>query len=426
MTRPFANRLPELLCGFGLAVCHGSSFANFSASIGATATTGSPPPRLSEEQSRWAAGRTLRVASDPDFGPFSVLGPDNRITGVDHDMLDTIAALTGLTFETVIYRSWTEVWEALLGDEVDLVTGCAFTEERQSQVLFTEPYAQPRLAIVARQDAHHGWTVDDLHGLTLAIPRGHVVLQDVHARIPSARVATCLHLAESLQLVASRQADVSIVNLASAVTLLPDADYAGLKVIGFYDKHFPLRLAVRPGLPELVPILDIGIAATRRQYDGSAYVEWVDARLDEWADQGRRLRRDRAEHAALVALAAAFAALAAFAWWWTRRRRAGACAPASGDTATDVLGGAFEMTSLPLFVVQLPDLILVRNTSARRLVNDTMVLPAELAELAARLATLPPETPEAFEWAPPGRQATHWQARLLPMSGGRGVLMLLP
>ena len=69
-----------------------------------------------------------------------------------------------------------------------------------------------------------------------------------------------------------------------------------------------------------------------------------------------------------------------------------------------------------MLVVQPPDLILDRNASARTLLNGTMVLPPELSAVAARLAALPPETPETVEWGPPGQ----------PPSAGRRDCSPLP
>ena len=136
--------------------------------------------------------------------------------------------------------------------ELDLVTGCAETPSRMERRC--SPSRTPaRLAIIARQDAGHGWSTDDLAGLTLAIPRSYAQLEDMRERVPDVRVATCSNLPEALQLVATRQADATVMSLASAVSLLPQSDFQQLRVIGFYDRDFPLRLAVRPGLPDSSP-----------------------------------------------------------------------------------------------------------------------------------------------------------------------------
>jgi ABC-type amino acid transport substrate-binding protein len=393
---------------------------------GPTATA----PALSEQQLGWAAGRTIRVGSDPDFAPFSHREPDGSLQGVDSKLLEAIAGQTGLKFQSIAYASWTEAWEALVRGEVDMVTGCAETPERREKVLFTAPYARPRLAIIARHDTGHGWSVEDLAGLTLAIPRSYAQLEDVLSRVPDVQLPTCSTLPEALRMVAAGQADATVMSLASAVSLLPQTGSKELRVTGFYDRDFPLRLAVRRDLPELATVLDAALSALRHQSAGAAYADWVDERLDEWAEQGRQLRRQQSWVRGLAAAMAALAAAAGLGWWRAGRRSpkpAGTENPSLAATGADrLLESAFDRTIAPMLVVQTPDLIVHRNASARTLIGGAMVLPPELSDLVARLAALPPETPEDLEWGPPGHPPTRWQAHLLPLTPSSSLLTLSP
>lgn len=404
--------------------------ADWSGALAQTPLPSAPAPRLSEEQLAWASGRVIRVASDPSFAPFSEIDAHGMLHGVDSQILDAISTHTGLKFQTVPFPTWTEAWQALADGDVDMVTGCAATEERSRTALFTRAYAHPRLAIVAHRDAGQGWSVEDLAGLTLAIPRGYVQLDDIRERVPDLRLTTCSNFSEALALINSGQADATIMSLATAVALLPQAGFKDLRVTGFYDRDFPLRLAVRKDQASLLEVLDIALAALQHQSAGAAYADWIDARLDEWSDQGRQLRHQRYWLVGLSALTAALASAAALVWWRARRRGDGPGGP-PGQTHTppaasgQLLGTAFDLTSIPMLVVQPPDLILDRNAIARTLLNGTMVLPPELSAVVARLSALPPESPELVEWAPPGQPPKQWHARLLPLPDGRCLLTLV-
>lgn len=178
-----------------------------------------------------------------------------------------------------------------------------------------------------------------------------------------------------------------------------------------------------------MPLLDGALIALKHQSAGAAYADWVDGRLDEWAVQGQQVRRQRIVILALSWAAAAVAAAAAFWWWRSPRPARSGLAPvhshASSSGSEHLLKSAFDLTSIPMFVVQPPDLILERNTTARTLLNGTMVLPPELSAVATRLTAFPPETEEAVEWAPPGHPPVVWQARLLPLPEGRSLLTLV-
>ena len=390
-----------------------------------------PAPTLTAAQLEWAAGRVLRVASDPSFAPFSEVTTDGVLHGVDARMLEAVSSHTGLKFAIVRYPSWGEAWNAFTKGEVDVLTGCARTPDREKAALFTRPYASPRLAIIAHRDAGHGWSVEDLDGLALAVPLDYAPLEDLGHRLPNTRIRTCQTLGQALRQVATRNADATLMSLASAVALLPQANYQELRVTGFYDRDFPLRLAV-PASQEnkelLIPVLDSALDSLRHQSAGAAYADWVDARLDEWATQGKQVRRQRVWLGALAG--ATIMTLTAGAIVWSRARRRGSPmnhprGPVAADDGPEkLLGKAFDLTSIPMLVIQAPDLIIGRNAAARAHFDGAMVLPTELSEVTARLARLPPETPAAVEWAVPGRAPVVWQARLLPLSEGRCLLTL--
>jgi ABC-type amino acid transport substrate-binding protein len=388
-------------------------------------------PPLTDAQLQWATGRVLRVGSDPSFAPFSEITPDGMLHGIDARVLEAVSGHTGLKFTIVPYRSWGEAWNALTKGEVDLLTGCARTPDREKVALFTQPYAFPRLAIIAHRDTGHGWSVEDLAGLNLAVPLDYAPLEDIGHRVPAAQIKTCQTLEQALSLVATRKADATVMNLATAVSLLPQANYKELRVTGFYDREFPLRLAVpisQENEEHLVPVLNSALDALRHQSAGAAYADWVEQRLDEWAAHGKEVRRLRVWIAVLGGATAM--AFAVGVWWMIRRRSSRLrIAPGFGakaDGGEPLLEKAFDLTSIPMLVIRSPDLIVDRNTTARAYFNGAMVLPPELSEVVARLARLPPETPTPVEWAPLGRPLAVWQARLLPLSEGRSLLTLVP
>lgn len=386
---------------------------------------------VSEAQRAWAAGRTVRVGSDPDFDPFSKQDPTGRIRGVDADLLASLAGRTGLVFENVPFASWPEAWQALEEGRVDVLTGTADTPARHATALFTEPYAAPRLAIITRVEAEGSASISALTGQTVAIPRLYAPLEDVMRRVPGVTLATGNSLAETLALVADRRADAALCNLASAVTLLPRHEFRALRVAGFYDKDFPLCLAVRKDLPELVPVLNAALGEVSAARGGAAYAEWVDARLDEWAGQRDSLRRQRLLANGLGAALPALGLLCAWLGWRLSRVRRKLREALAGQAArlpldrTALLERAFEGVRAALFILQRNDRILHRNPMGRELAGEALVLPVELVSAAEKLRTLP-----RGAWLPValnvGGFVSRWQARLTPMGGEESLLTLFP
>jgi len=390
---------------------------------------------LTPAQLDWARGRTVRVGSDPAFSPFSEVSADGVLHGVDARVLESIAIHTGLKFQQVRFATWSEAWAAFQKGDLDVLTGCAQTPERAEYALFTRPYASPRLAIITANPSEGGWTAADLVGRRVAVPLEYALAEDLRQRFPGTHVITSQTLQEALQCVADHRADATVLNLASVVALLPGTNFRELRISGFYDKEFPLRLAVRPS-PEnrewLHPVLDTALNTLRPNAAVAAYTDWVDARLDEWSSQQRLLHRRRSWLLGLAAALTATTAIAAVALARLRRRSARSGKPGPTDPASlpssqePLLGKAFDLTALPMLVVKSPDLILDRNRAARAILNGAMVLPPEIVALNETLSQLPPETPVPFTWASQALPAGTWQVRRLPLPDGRCLLTFVP
>lgn len=400
-----------------------------------TRTPESPAQPLTPAQLDWARGRTVRVGSDPSFSPFSEVSADGVLHGVDARVLESISSHTGLKFQQVRFATWSEAWAAFLKGDLDVLTGCAQTPERSEHALFTRPYASPRLAIITTNPADGGWTAADLVGRRVAVPLEYALAEDLRQRFPGTHVITSQTIQEALQCVAEHRADATVLNLASVVALLPTNNFRQLHISGFYDKEFPLRLAVRPS-PEnrewLHPVLDSALNTLRPNAAVAAYTDWVDARLDEWSSQQRRLHRQRSWLLGLAIALAAATAIAAVALARLRQQAAHPRTPTSHDPASlpsaqePLLGKAFDLTTLPMVVVKSPDLILDRNRAARSLLNGALVLPPEIVELSETLSQMPPETPVPFAWAGQGQPAAAWHVRRLPLPEGRFLLTFVP
>ena len=123
-----------------------------------------------------AAGDTandgkLVIATSPDFPPFEELQSDGSIVGIEVDIMNIVAERLGkeLSIEQMNFDS---VVPGIQAGKFDVgVSGISVTEERQKNVLFTDPYCLAAQAIVVPEGSAIA-SKADLDGKTVSVQTG--------------------------------------------------------------------------------------------------------------------------------------------------------------------------------------------------------------------------------------------------------------
>ena len=112
----------------------------------------------------------LQVCSDVPYPPFEYYDGDGNVVGFDIDIASAIAGALDLELE-IIESSWDgiESGVALNAEDCDLaISGMTITEERSGNMLFSDPYLDDNLGLLATEDSGIEST-DDLDGVTVGV-----------------------------------------------------------------------------------------------------------------------------------------------------------------------------------------------------------------------------------------------------------------
>lgn len=113
---------------------------------------------------------TLQICSDLPYPPFEYYDADGNVVGFDIDVGAAIAGALDLEPE-VIQSSWDgiESGVALNAGDCDLaISGMTITEERAGNMLFSDPYLNDNLGLLATEESGIE-SVDDLEGITVGV-----------------------------------------------------------------------------------------------------------------------------------------------------------------------------------------------------------------------------------------------------------------
>ena len=113
----------------------------------------------------------LVIATSPDFPPFEQLESDGSVQGIEIDLLNLICEKLGVEL-AIEQMDFDSVLPGVQAAKYDVgVSGISVTEERQKNVLFTEPYCLAAQAIVVTADSAITGKAD-LDGKTVSVQTG--------------------------------------------------------------------------------------------------------------------------------------------------------------------------------------------------------------------------------------------------------------
>jgi two-component system sensor histidine kinase EvgS len=270
--------------------------------VPAVAYAAQPSAALTSDQAAWLANHgkvRLGLARDA-WPPFDIISPSGEHTGITADYLRLLQTRTGLQFEPVLFDDWPAVMRAVQSGKVDVLGSMGRTAERERFLSFTAPYATNPAVIIARKDRQGIAGLKDLERRIVAVENGYLAQEELR-RHPGIRLLAVRTTGEALQAVATGKADAYIGDLVVSTYLIDRNLMTNLEVRGPVDfAPGDLRFAVRKQLPELLGILDAGLATLTEEDQRAIRRRWVPASAAV-QDGTRSIRLTDAERAWIAA-----------------------------------------------------------------------------------------------------------------------------
>ncbi len=213
---------------------------------------------LSSQEKEWLAQhKTIRIAFDGHFPPYSFLNENDELEGLAVDMVKLLAERLGLALEVDSRLLWKDLYAAAKRREVDVVATMGDRPERQEWFLFTRPYIFKSMAIITRKETTDIIGPDDLPGRKVALVRGYQYVKPLLAKYPGIKPEFVDTMLEGFNAVAVGRADAVIAFQAAACHLMARYQITTLKLAAIYDRdQFTESLAIRKDWPALYSLLE--------------------------------------------------------------------------------------------------------------------------------------------------------------------------
>jgi two-component system, NarL family, sensor histidine kinase EvgS len=229
-----------------------------------SAVTGGRDLVSAEERAWLAALPEIRVALDRSgLPPYEWVSPDGEISGLQVDMLITLARLFGVRVRPVVYPSWPAVLNAVRERKADMVLTSTATAERLSYMTYTLGTAPVPMAMYAASRAS---TRPPQENAVFALEREFAANDTVRRRYPQATIANTTTRGEALRTVLDGRADYYVGSVLETNETLAREKLAGLELVqpvtvgtGYY------HLGIRKDWAQLATVFNRAIAARRQE-----------------------------------------------------------------------------------------------------------------------------------------------------------------
>jgi polar amino acid transport system substrate-binding protein len=248
--------------------------------VGSTAILPSTLTLTASERAWLEKHPRLRLGIDPAWPPFEFRDKKKKYSGISSGFVDALQQRLGVELVDEKARSWREVVEAVAQGEVDILPMVTPTPERRRHMLFTKPYLSfPAVLVTPRASSYVGG-LGDLVGRRVGVVDGYMTHERLVAEHPEITTLPFATVTEVLRAVASGKVDAGLLNLAAATYSMQLNQFDELKVAAPTEYNFELAMGVRKDWPELVALLDRGLADIDEESRRSIRNRWVNVQYE--------------------------------------------------------------------------------------------------------------------------------------------------
>jgi signal transduction histidine kinase len=231
---------------------------------------------LTEAERTWLKKhRVIRLGADPEFTPFEYITDDGTYSGIASDYIKILNERLDIEMQVVPGLNWTEAVQAARNKEIDVLPCVGKTQERLSFLRYSRPYIKFHRVIITRTDYPFIAGLEDIRNLRIAVQAdtSHEGFLQDNTDMEYVRYST---LQECLTAVSSGKADAFVGNIASSTYWIRRLNLTNLKAAAPVSPEvLSLYFAVRRDWPELVGIINKGLASISPEEENEIIKKWV-------------------------------------------------------------------------------------------------------------------------------------------------------
>jgi two-component system sensor histidine kinase EvgS len=240
---------------------------------------------LTSTEQGWLADHPeIRVALRSDWPPFEFTGNGGQPSGLVPDLLSRLEKNLGSGFSRMVVEDWRSVSERLSNGEVDVLPAVTRTPQRESDFLFTRPYLTVPMALVIRDEGRFVGDLRELKEERVGVVSGHASHDYLLINHPDLNLYPVTTAEEGLLALSNDELDVMVTHIPGVSYTVARLGLSNLRITSITPYQFEFRMAVRKDSPELLRILNKGLASLSSEDTENIYNRWIHIDVEQATD----------------------------------------------------------------------------------------------------------------------------------------------
>ena len=242
---------------------------------------------LSSSEQTWLdRHEKINVGLVKRWMPMEFVNAQGEVEGINPAVLKLISNRSGLSFEYKFFDSWSELYQGVLDQEIDMLASISVTEERKKEVLFTQAYWTMPWVIIHQRQLGTQLDLTSFYGKKLAVIKGYYLTSSIRKNHPEISLHIVEHHNMGIMAVQQGQVDGFISNIATASELmkresLTVLDISIIEALKSDNSHF----AIRPDWSELQTIINKTLLTISESEKQQIYDRWFDINIETGFDK---------------------------------------------------------------------------------------------------------------------------------------------
>ncbi|XPV74843.1 MAG: transporter substrate-binding domain-containing protein [Desulfovibrio sp.] len=243
--------------------------------------------QLSEAERQWISqAPPIRYSVDPSWPPIERLNHKTKqYEGIAADYLALITDITGIQFELVPTKQWSESVKLAKSGKTDMLVAASKTKEREQFLNFSKPYITLSNAVVMRNDSPFINDISDLEGLRIGVGDGNSIHRYLQKNYPKLTLIPNKGSLNGLKRVSDGELDAYVGTLEVLGYLINKNGMFNLKATVKLPISRDLHIGLSKELaPEALSIINKVLHSITPEENSSIFRKWISLRVEEKFD----------------------------------------------------------------------------------------------------------------------------------------------
>ena len=260
---------------------------------------------LTSKELQWILKNpVVKFTGDPNWLPYEAFTDKGEYIGIVAEHLKLIAKSTGLKFETIPTKTWTESTEKARLKAVDVLSETD-DSDLKSHLNFTNPYISNPIVITMLNDNDFVEKLSDLKNKRLALIKDYGYASKIRRKYQDINFHSVDDIQSGLIAVSTGEVDALLCTLALCSYTIAELGLNNVKIVGKTEFDTKLAFGVQKDLSILKGILNKALANISREQQQVILDKWIKEKFTE-----------RTDYSLVIQVTiAAIIVLAIFAFW---------------------------------------------------------------------------------------------------------------